>query len=96
MSDVVMKNDRVLFVVIYRTGGPKMCMWKRMHGAFNLKEAEAQEENLERSGYKTLLTPLDYFEEVGMPVGWDAESVDWKNDSIEYRENETFWTSHKA
>ena len=96
MSDVVMKNNRVLFVVIYRTGGSKKCMWKRMFGAFNLKEAEKQKEMLERLGYKTILTQLDHFEKIGMPVGWDPESVDWENDSIEYLENETFWTSHKA
>jgi hypothetical protein len=96
MSDLCLKNNRVLFVVLFRTGGTKQCMWKRMHGAVNFKTAEKHANDLEMQGYKSLVTPLDYFEDIGMPVGWDAESVDWQNDRIEYRLNETFWKSCRA
>jgi hypothetical protein len=84
------------FTVTYRKGGTLSCTWSRVMERFATREAaQAAQDALTRAGYASIVQPTRYADAVGLPVGWDSQSVNWDCDHVVYGTHETQWTSHK-
>jgi hypothetical protein len=85
------------FQVIYRTGGTHFCEWRLVYTMFvSHSDAIAKASEIERMGYKTLVRSSKELASVGLPVGWDAEGVDWESDKIEVSPYVTRWMACNA
>ena len=71
-----------LFNVIYRTGGTHNCKWIRVLDAYPIDQAHTIAASIERMGYRTVIHDTDTVRAIGLPIGWDPDSVDWGNDQI--------------
>ena len=71
------------YAVYYRTGGTHRCEWRAL---FNTVQGEKQSldnvERLERAGYKAIRVKTEWFESIGLPIGWEPKAVDWQHDQI--------------
>jgi hypothetical protein len=79
------------YAVIYRSGGTHRCTWTRCLVRFTeLQKAFDLKEELERMGYKALALRTEVLEAIGMPIGWEANSVDFEKDVVEVNQFQTF------
>lgn len=83
------------FAVIYRRGGKMACEWHRILERYETKDAaKAKADEIERMGYKALVTTYSSLESIGLPIGWEAGCVDWEKDSIGFGSELTTWRKH--
>lgn len=88
------------FIVAYRTGDTAQCIWRKVLELFPTREdAEAfVRERLGRQGYHAVVHHYEEYAAHGLPVGWEAKSVDWEYDHINVVRDssglmlETWWT----
>jgi len=71
-----------LYSIVYRTGGTQNCKWTRVLDAYPLDRAKEKASEIERMGYRTVMHDTDTLRALGLPIGWEPESVDWVNDHI--------------
>lgn len=63
---------RETWAVVYRTGVPKRCAWRRVLEDFTTySAAESQVERLGRMGYKALIFTSAGLAACGLPEGWE-------------------------
>lgn len=73
-----------MYTVIYRMGGPEHCVWRRTFvGHTHKAMAEKMAAELEKSGYKAVVWDTGQLNNIGLPIGWQAYSVNWHKDEIE-------------
>ena len=83
-----MKTENRIFCVVYRTGGELACEWHRGPcGSFEVCQIKAEE--IRRMGYKTIIQDRTALSIMGLPIGWDADAVDWENDVVEIGKDRT-------
>lgn len=71
------------YVIVYRTGGTHDCSWHRVLELWRREDdAKAAAFDLVMMGYKCLIKTADELETVGIPIGWDSNSVDPDKDDI--------------
>jgi hypothetical protein len=78
-----------IYTVIYRTGGELACEWHRSLISGSFEHCQNKAEEVQRMGYKTLIQDRNALAVMGLPVGWDADSVDWENDTVEVSKDRT-------
>ncbi len=72
------------YSVVYRTGGTDHCEWLRVLDIFNYDKAKLKAQEIEKMGYKSFVHDTHFLDSVGMPVGWEPQSVDWDKDFVDY------------
>ena len=73
------------YAVYYRTGGTHRCEWRALFDTCQTdKQSLDNIERLERMGYKALRVKTEWFESIGLPIGWEPSSVNWDKDQIIY------------
>jgi hypothetical protein len=71
------------YSLAYRTGGTHHCQWRRVFDAYETREAaQTEAARLERMGYKANVYETARLDSVGLPVGWNYDSVDWEADRV--------------
>lgn len=70
------------FAVLYRSGGTHHCTWTRILDAFSEENAAKARADMERMGYKALVVSFRQLMAVGMPIGWEYNSVDYDRDQV--------------
>jgi hypothetical protein len=64
------------FTIAYRSGGTSNCVWTRVLEVYGSHaEARAAADDIERMGYKVLIYKTDSLNAIGLPIGWDAQTV---------------------
>jgi hypothetical protein len=58
--------------------------------------ANARAAELERMGYKALVTPYATLRAIGLPIGWNADSVDYERDTVIYEIDRTIHVKARA
>ena len=80
----------MIYSIVYRSGGTHCCTWQRVLNSYaDVASANAKADEIERMGYKTLVTPLATLRAIGMPIGWTADSVDYDRDQVVYEMDRT-------
>ena len=64
-------QPRETFTVVYRTGGPAKCVWKRTLPWSSEDIALRSAEGIERGGRLALVFRTSKLDAIGMPEGWD-------------------------
>jgi len=78
-----MKMSVETFTVCYRTGGHADCTWNKILVPFATREeANSKAALIEHAGYKANVYVTEELNRLGLPVGWQSDSVDWENDEI--------------
>jgi hypothetical protein len=70
------------YAVAYRTGGPSMCRWTRIDEEFTLAGATTTVAEMLRAGRKALIFKAVSLDAIGLPIGWEAGTVNWERDSV--------------
>ena len=78
------------YYVLYRSGGTHYCHWTRLLEVYTYPEGVAKQAEMERMGYRSLVQSIGQLSRIGMPYGWDSQSVNWSEDetTTEYDRNE--------
>ena len=62
------------FKVLYRTGGTENFQWRVIFTCFrHIEEADEKFDELRRMGYKALLVTWDEWENIGLPITYNAD-----------------------
>jgi hypothetical protein len=78
------------YSIVYRSGGTHNCTWQRVMNSYaDVASANAKAAEIERMGYKALVTPYATLRAIGMPIGWTADSVDYDRDTVVYEMDRT-------
>jgi hypothetical protein len=85
--------------VVWRVGTPSACSWERLGRATTRAHAERVVDNITEHvvehfgwpGFLARAVTTRQLDLIGLPVGWDAESVDWERDEITYAARKTTW-----
>jgi hypothetical protein len=99
-TEMTTAADTAKWTIYYRAGGTHKCEWRRIVGIFSTVDARAKSDEIARMGYRTVMNYADLADSHGLPIGWDATSVDYDQDMIEVERVDgvmmvTRWTSHK-
>jgi hypothetical protein len=71
------------YTVVYRSGGPADCTWRRTFPPHPTRDAALkQTHELEQAGYHSIIDLTSILDRMGLPVGWESAAVDWENDTI--------------
>lgn len=70
------------YCVLYRSGGTHWATWQRLLEVYTLEAARTKRDELIRMGYRALVQSAGQLERIGMPYGWEHDSVNWADDEI--------------
>jgi hypothetical protein len=71
------------WTVVYRAGGTQNCTWTRILERYVTEDdALAKQQQIEREGYKALVYVTAMLDEIGLPIGWSPQLVDFSKDEI--------------
>jgi len=76
------KTENADYCVLYRSGGTHYATWQRVFERFTYADARKEQDKLFAMGYRALVQSFEQLNKLGMPVGWESDSVDWSSDEI--------------
>jgi hypothetical protein len=80
-----------MYSVVYRSGGTHRCFWTKVLTTYeNAVAAFNESDRLLRAGYTSMVFLSDALEKIGLPIGWEAGSVDWKKDIVRISAFQTY------